>query len=413
MSKKEEITSNTKDEKQGELGFEIVSFYGDADLGPVENLTLDTDRDTIWASIEQMSELFGRKPSTITEHVQNIFRAGELDEPSTIRKFRKVAKNGKNYSILHYNLDVILSVGYRVSSRQATKFRQWATDVLKRYILQGYALDERRLDDDPDALRRLAADVRTLRTKEKNIYQAVRECFKITSSDYDQNSTETRSFYAKLQDKFTLAITGQTSSQVVLDRADGLNEFMGLTSTKSGRPTKSDAVVGKNYLSPDELYTLHILCEQFLLFAESKAIRGHPLTMKELATKFDQLLVFHGYPIFTQYRSYLKTTAIEHAERELSVYRFRMRSQGQNMDGEKRIGQRRLRSNQKTQSVKQGKAGRPVEKLMPEPIPDTPENIARALLTTPPKKEDEWDYLKEHEIKVAGALLRREPKKDK
>ena len=167
-------------------------------------------------------KLFGRKPNTITEHVRSIFRKGELEEASVARKFRVTATDGKNYSVLHYNLDVILSVGYRVNSRQATKFRQWATDVLKRYILQGYALDERRLDEDPDALRRLAADVRTLRTKEKNIYEAVRECFKISSSDYDGNAPETRSFYARLQDKFTYAITGQTSSEVILDRASGL-----------------------------------------------------------------------------------------------------------------------------------------------------------------------------------------------
>ncbi len=384
--------SPIKDERQDEFGFERVSFSGDSDLGPVENLALDTDRDTIWASTEQMSKLFGRKPSTITEHVRNVFREGELEEASVIRQFRITATDGKNYSVLHYNLDVILSVGYRVSSRQAAKFRQWATDVLKRYILQGYALDERRLDEDPDALRKLAADVRTLRTKERNIYQAVRDCFKISSSDYEQNAAETRSFYAKLQDKFTYAITGQTSSQVIIDRADGLKGFMGLTSTKSGRPTKADATVGNNYLSPDELYILHILCEQFLLFAESKAIRGYTLTMKEMSTKFDELLEFHGYPIFGEYTSYLKIAAIQHAERELDVYRARMRIQGLNVDGTKKIKQRRFRSNQKTQSAAQGKVGRPVERPVPDQIPDTPENVARAIMRGPPKKE--WDYLK-------------------
>ena len=335
LMRKKKNMSATKDERQGELGFEVVSFSGDTDLGRVENLTIDTDRDTIWASTEQMSKLFGRKPSTITEHVRNIFREGELEEAAVIRKFPVTAVDGMNYSVLHYNLDVILSVGYRVSSRQAAKFRQWATDVLKRYILQGYALDERRLDEDPDALRKLASDVRTLRTKERNIYQAVRDCFKISSSDYDQSAKETRSFYAKLQDKFTYAITGQTSSQVILERADGLKEFMGLTSTKSGRPTKADAMVGKNYLSPDELYILHILCEQFLLFAESKAIRGHELTMKELSNKFDELLEFHGYPVFSEYTTYLKTLAIQHAERELDVYRMRMRLEGRKLDGAK------------------------------------------------------------------------------
>lgn len=326
-----------QDDRQGAFNLEQISFSGDSDLGPVENLTLDPDHDTMWANNEQMAKLFGRSAKTINEHLRNVFRDGELDEASVSRKFRITATDGKSYSVLHYNLDVILSVGYRVSSRQATKFRQWANDILKRYILQGYALDERRLDDDPSALRRLAADVRTLRTKEKNIYQAVRECFKISSSDYVPSAQETKSFYAKLQDKFTFAITGQTSSQVILERADGLKDFMGLTSTKSGRPTKTDATVGKNYLDPDELYALHLLCEQFLLFAESKAIRGHELTMAEMSAKFDELLEVQGYPVFSEYGDYLKTAALNHAERELDVYRHRMMLEGRSLDGRKKL----------------------------------------------------------------------------
>ena len=326
-----------RDGRQREFSLEVVAFAGDAELGRVDNLTLDPERDTIWANNQQMADLFGRSTKTINEHLRNIFRDGELDEATVSRKFRVTASDGKSYSILHYNLDVILSVGYRVSSRQATRFRQWATEILKRYILQGYALDERRLDDDPGALRRLAADVRTLRTKEKNIYQAVRECFKISSTDYQASAKEAHSFYAKLQDKFTFAITNQTSSQVILERADGLKEFMGLTSTKGGRPTKADATVGKNYLDPDELYALHLLCEQFLLFAESKAIRGHELTMAEMSAKFDQLLAVQGYPVFSEYGDFLKSAAISHAEHELDVYRHRMQLEGRNVDGRKKL----------------------------------------------------------------------------
>ena len=326
-----------KDGRQGEFNLEVISFSGDSDLGPVDNLTLDPERDTIWANNEQMAALFGRSAKTINEHLRNIFRDGELDEATVSRKFRITAKDGRNYSVLHYNLDVILSVGYRVSSKQATRFRQWATDILKRYIVQGYALDERRLDQDPSALRRLAADVRTLRTKEKNIYQAVRECFKISSTDYLPNAEETKSFYAKLQDKFTFAITGQTSAEVIIERADGLKDFMGLTSSTSGRPTKADATVGKNYLDPDELYALHLMCEQFLLFAESKAIRGHELTMAELSAKFDELLAVQGYAVFSEYGSYLRGAAIAHAEHELDVYRHRMKLEGRNLDGRKKL----------------------------------------------------------------------------
>ena len=318
---------------QTEMHFEKVSFQGDSGLGAVEGLTLDPDHDTLWASIEQMAKIFGRKPNTVTEHLRNIFKEGELDEASVARKLRVTTTNGKNYSVLHYNLDVVLSVGYRVSSRQATKFRQWATDTLKKYLLQGYAINERRLEEDPNALKRLAAEVRTLRTKERNIYQAVRDCFKISSADYNSKSRHTKSFYSKLQDKFTYAITGETAAAIVLSRADGMKDFMGLTSTSSGRPTKADAGVGKNYLQSDELYALHILCEQFLLFAESKAIRGQELTMREMDEKFDQLLEVQGYPVFSEYGAYLKDAAVKHAGRELEVYRQRMKIEGKTLDG--------------------------------------------------------------------------------
>lgn len=322
----------TSQNKQYE--FDLITFTGDAELGTVD-LNLDAAHDTIWASIEQMSALFGRKPEVISDHLKGIFREGELDEATVARKIRTLTDDGRQYSVLHYNLDVILSVGYRVSSRQATKFRKWATSVLKAYLTDGYALNENRLRDDPNALKQLAGDVRKLRTEEKNIYSAVREVFKISSTDYSSSSPTTRSFYAKLQDKFTYAITGKAAAEIVLDRADGMKDFMGLNSTKSGRPTKSDAAIGKNYLNSDELYALHILCEQFLLFAESRAIAGETLTMKQLDAKFDQLLEVQGYPVFKEYKTYLKQKAVAHAEKELDIYRHRMKVEGKTLSGRK------------------------------------------------------------------------------
>lgn len=322
--------SRGTDPRQG--SFELVHFDGTDDWGEVD-LGLDATHETMWANIEQMAQLFGRAPNIINEHIRKIFREGELDEASVARKFRVTAKDDKNYKVLHYNLDVIISVGYRVGSRQATKFRQWATGILKAYITEGYALNESRLADDPNSLRQLAANIRRLRSNERNIYQSVRDCFKISSVDYSNNSQSTRSFYAKLQDKFTFAITESTSAEIVLNRADGMKEFMGLTSTKSGRPTKQDAKIGKNYLDPDELYALHILCEQFLLYAESRAIAGHELTMDQLNRKFDELLEVQGYPIFNEYREYLAGKSKSHAEREFEVYRQRMRLEKRNLDG--------------------------------------------------------------------------------
>lgn len=305
-----------------QLNLEPVEFESDDAKIP---LNLDGIHETIWASQHDMAQLFGKDIRTIGEHLRNIFRGGELDEASVIRKFRKTAADGKEYKVLHYNLDVILSVGYRVSSKKATKFRQWATRILKSYIVDGYVLNESRLAQDVDALSSLAAKVRRLRSGEKQIYESVRECFKITASDYQPGSQYTKRFYAQLQDKFLYAITGKTAAQVVIDRANHREDLMGLTSTKSGEPTIADAKIGKNYLMTNELYALHLLCEQFLLFVETRAVQGRELTMADLATKFDLLLEVQGHPVFPGYKEKLRAKAESHAREELTAYRQRMR----------------------------------------------------------------------------------------
>ena len=281
--------------KQTELPFEQISFQGDQTLGSVEDLRFDANKETIWATIEQMAQLFGKKPEEITQLVRHMFETGELDEATVINKLRTQHSDGSEYSVIHYNLDVILAVGYRVSSKQAT------------------------------ALQGLAAEVRRLRTREQNIYKAVRDCFASLSIDYNPKSNTTKSFFAKLQDKFIYAITGQTASQIILDRANGLSDLMGLTATKSGTPTKQDAKTSKNYLNSQELYTLHLLCEQFLLFVESAAIRGRHLTMTEMSNAFDDLIRVQGYPLFKDYEAYLKARAMQHAEKEFQVYKQRRR----------------------------------------------------------------------------------------
>jgi hypothetical protein len=312
------MAKKKSEQTQYELQLEQVSFEGDSgiDLGSVTDLKLDTHKETMWASIAQMSELFGQPPQVITSHLRKIFMDAELDEANVVKMLESSDEQGREYRVQHYNLDVILSVGYRVSSRQATKFRQWATGVLTSYILKGYALDESRLEDDPNALKTLAAEVRRLRTKKQNIYQAVRECLKISAADYDPKSKVIKSFFAKLQDKFLVAITGETASQVILSRADSNQENMGLRGTSSGRVKKTEAHISKNYLHAEELYGLHILCEQFLLFAESRAIRGHKLTMSELHQKFDELLRVQGHEVLSTYDRYIKDKARSHANKE-------------------------------------------------------------------------------------------------
>ena len=321
-TKSEDLTTKTNkggtarvEPSQNEL--ELVHYEtaeGTADF------TLDPSNETLWATQQQMADVFSISTNTVGEHLGNIFREGELDQAATTRKFRGVSKNGREINLLHYSLDAILSVGYRVSTKRGTAFRKWATGVLKNYLVQGFALNEARLKDDPKALRELAARVRALRADEMNVYLGVRDTFKFGASDYDAKSDITRRFYARLQDKFIYAVTGKTAAQIVLERADAGEPNMGLQSMKGTQPTLSDAQIGKNYLSESELYNLHIICEQFLLFAELRFARGMGLTMKEMDEKFDDLLEVQGVPIFKQYESYVKNKAIAHARRELELF---------------------------------------------------------------------------------------------
>lgn len=307
------------DNDQGE--FELI-HYETPDCAA--EFSLDAVNETVWANQAQIAQLFGVTAKTVNEHIGNIFREGELEEDSVIRKFRITAADGKDYNTLHYNLDMILSVGYRVSSAKATAFRRWASQTLKAYLVQGFAINEARLKDDPRALRELAAKVRALRSDEKNIYAVVRDVFAFSSIDYDSNSKAAQSFFAKLTDKFLYAVTGKPAAALILDRADHKLRNMGLQSMRGDRPNHADVSIGKNYLFEHELYNLHIICEQFLLFVESKAVRGKQMTMNELSDGFDELLKVQGHQIFSAYGPYIVQRAKTHAAQELELYRARM-----------------------------------------------------------------------------------------
>lgn len=283
-------------------------------------LKFETDTQSIWASEAQISQIFSVEVSTISRHIANIFADGELEEKSNLQK---VQTANSDRPVTFYSMDVVISVGYRVNSKVATRFRQWATQTLKAYLEQGYVINEKALRESPDKLNKLAAEIRALRYEEKQVYAKVRECFKISASDYDSNSQEVRSFYALLQDKFHHAVTTMTSSKLILDRADHTDENMGLQSFAGEFPTLKEAQTGKNYLKPDELYRLHILSEQFLLYAESTALSGRKMTMASLHKKLDDLLTLNDYPLFDGYQDFLKKEAMEHAKRELGYYKKR------------------------------------------------------------------------------------------
>lgn len=302
-----------------------ISFVRD---GSNVKLRFEPGQQAMWATAQNMADLFETTADNVGLHLKNIFAVGELDEKATTEDFSVVRREGGRFverSIKHYNLDAILSVGYRVNAKNAVAFRQWATQALRTYIEQGYVINEKALRESPEKLNKLAAAVRALRSEEKQVYAKVRECFKICASDYDPNSKEVRSFYALLQDKFHHAVTGMTSSKLILDRADHHLENMGMLAIKGTNPTAEEAKTGKNYLNNEELYRLHLLSEQFMLYAESTALTKRPMTMSSLHEKLDALLIFNDYPVFSGYEDYIKEEALSHARQELGLYKKRLK----------------------------------------------------------------------------------------
>jgi hypothetical protein len=289
-------------------------------------LKFEANQQAMWATIQNMAELFDTTADNVETHLKSIFAVGELEEKLVSQDFSIAWREGGQFverSIKHYNFDAILSVGYRINAKNAVAFRQWATQTLKTYIEQGYVINEKALRESPEKLNKLAAAVRALRSEEKQVYAKVRECFKICSSDYDPNSKMVRSFYALLQDKFHHAVTGMTSSKLILDRADHQAEAMGMQSLRGELPTLDEAKTGKNYLNSEELYRLHLLSEQFMLYAESTALTKKEMTMGSLHQKLDQLLIFNDYPVFSGYEDFIKDEALSHAKQELALFKKR------------------------------------------------------------------------------------------
>ncbi|MBH2810136.1 virulence RhuM family protein [Serratia liquefaciens] len=303
------------------------------------DLKIHNQSKDIWATARDIAALYGVDETSIIKHVSNIFNDEELNEGATTEEFSVVRNEGLRSvrrTINHYNMDMIISVGYRVNAKKAIAFRQWASQIVKTYLEQGFVINEKVLRDSPEKVNELAAKVREIRSDEKQIYAKVRDCFKISSSDYDPKSPEVRKFYALLQDKFHHAITGMTSSKLILDRADHTEENMGMFSMEGTFPTKKEVIAGKNYLKQDELYRLHLLSEQFLLFAESTALSGKAMTMKSLHAQLDRLLTLNDYAVFSGYTDYIKDEAIEHAGLEFELYKKRrfIESKGYTFDEE-------------------------------------------------------------------------------
>lgn len=285
--------------------------------------------ESVWLTQKAMQDLFGRSKSTVSEHISNVFKEGELAENQVVRKFRTTADDGKDYEVSYYNLDVIISVGYRIKSQRGTQFRIWATKTLKEFIIKGFVLDDKRLKQGgqvfgKDYFEELLERIREIRASERQFYQKITDIYAQCSIDYDLRSDLTLNFYKTVQNKLHWAITGNTAAEIIDSRANAENPNMGLTSWKNstdGKILKSDTNIAKNYLSEKEISELNRLVELYLNFAELQAERNIPMKMNEWVEALDSFLKINRYDLLNNSGKISHDLAIKKAESEYSKFR--------------------------------------------------------------------------------------------
>ncbi|ACV61885.1 conserved hypothetical protein [Desulfofarcimen acetoxidans DSM 771] len=282
---------------------------------------------TIWLSQKQMGLLFDTSSGNIGLHLKNIFKEEELKQDSVTEEFSVTAEDGKNYRVKHYNLDAIIAVGYRVNSKRATAFRQWATGVLRDYALHGYLLDRKRMENgaflDEDYFERLLEEIREIRLSERRFYQKITDIYS-TAMDYDKDSPITKEFFAKVQNKMHFAVHGSTAAELIVERADAKKDYMGLTSwanSPDGKILKSDVTIAKNYLTAEELADLGAIVNAYLDLAERRAKRRIPMTMEDWANRLDIFLQADDRELLTNAGKISAQIAKDHAESEYEKYR--------------------------------------------------------------------------------------------
>lgn len=283
---------------------------------------------TIWCTQKAMAQFFGVDRSVITKHLKNIFDSGELRQESVCAKNALTAADGKKYQTTLYNLDAIISVGYRVNSIKATKFRQWATLVLKEYITKGFALDDERLKQGTavfgkDYFRELLERVRSIRASERRIWQQITDIYAECSTDYDKSSPTTRDFYAMIQNRFHYAITGMTAAEIIYTRADHTKDHMGLTTWKhapDGRVLKSDVSIAKNYLQPEQIKRLERVVTGFFDYIEDLIERENTFTMDQFSASVNKFLEFRNYHILPDKEKISAAEAKAKAEQEYDIF---------------------------------------------------------------------------------------------
>lgn len=278
--------------------------------------------ETVWITQDQMAELFQRDKSTISRHIKNIFEDGELEEKSVVAFFATTASDGKTYQVAYYNLDVIISVGYRVKSKRGVQFRQWATQRIHEYIIKGFALDDERLKGNGGGAywRELLQRIQEIRTDERMIYRQVLDLY-ATAYDYDKNSQLAHEFFAAYQNKFHFAIHGHTASELILERADADQPFMGMTTGEY--PTAAKVTIAKNYMSDKELDAMRSLVSGFFDFAEMQAKLHQHMYMADYMTLLEDLIKVNKRPVLAGKGKVSAEQAKAHALEELKKFKER------------------------------------------------------------------------------------------
>jgi hypothetical protein len=297
---------------------ELVIYTTEDGLTKVE---AHFDQDTVWLSLEQMSDLFQRDKSTISRHIKNVFAEGELTRDSVVANFATTAADGKTYQVDYYNLDVIISVGYRVKSLRGTQFRIWASSILKEYMRKGFALDDERLKGTGGGnyWKELLDRIRDIRSSEKVLYRQVLDLY-ATSVDYDPNTEESVRFFKIVQNKLHFAAHGHTAAEVVYQRADADKPFMGMTSFLGDHPKLKDVGIAKNYLSAEELRVLNNLVSGYFDFAEINAIEHRPMHMTDYVRQLDAILSSGGRKLLEGAGTVSHALALEKARAEYRKY---------------------------------------------------------------------------------------------
>jgi len=301
---------------------EIILFQTDDGRTRIDVRMVD---ETVWLSLDQIAELFQRDKSTISRHLANLFSEGELERGSVVAEFATTASDGKTYQVTYYNLDVIISVGYRVKSLRGTQFRRWALGVLKEYLTKGFTMNDELLKQSGGGAywRELLERIRDIRSSEKMFYRQVLDLY-ATSVDYDPHVSQSVEFFAVVQNKMHFAAHGHTAAEIVQQRADASQPFMGLTTFDGSQPHRSDIGVAQNYLTEEELATLNRMVSAFLDLAELRAMQHVPMYMEDWIAEVDDFAVRYGKGALLGPGSVSHQEAVVHAGAEYDLYRKRI-----------------------------------------------------------------------------------------